>query len=433
MINKRKYRAGRFAGACATVSIIAVCSLFLYLLTGIASFPDKIHIMEGRETVLTAAFPLKAELKGAYRAVSAAGDERAPIGGGSAETEEFSEDFSEDKSTLELTFLGIKLKEADVEVLPDIEVAPCGLAVGVRIMTDGVMVLGVGAVPSADGVSLRPSDDKLLSGDLIFAANGRSITGKDDLIAIVEAAPEGAPVSLSIKRGAATIVEEVTPARTADGEAKLGVWVRDSTQGIGTLTYYNKTTGAFGALGHGILDVDTKRLIKVKTGTISRSDIVSVKKGEQGAPGELVGETRLTDTIGEIRLNSELGLYGYVTDTALLPDNFMPIALQADIHEGPARMVSSVRGMEPREYDVFIESVNRYSDDLSKGMVVRITDKDLLTTTNGIVQGMSGSPLIQDGKLIGAVTHVFVQNPTKGYGVFIENMISQERRLDARD
>jgi len=419
----KRYKSQSWRSAAIVLSIIPVCSLFLNLLFGIATFPTEIHILSGKETSVSSVFPFEATFVGDAFAVSGSQDD--PV----TDNLNISGD-EEAGKRIELALLGFRLREVPVRTIDaDANIVPAGVTIGVKMYTDGVMVLGTGAVPTADGRSVSPADGVLWSGDLIHAANGQAIENKTELVSVVQRLKEDEPVELSVKRGENVVTASLTPAVSKSGAKTLGIWARDSTQGIGTLTYFNKDTGAFGALGHGILDVDTKRLMSVKTGTIFLSDVVSVKKGASGQPGELIGEARPNAILGEISLNTNLGLYGVITEPSALPGIAYPIAMQNQVREGPAKMLSNVGGGEVRAYDVFIESVNRYSSDEQKGMVVRITDKALLTRTNGIVQGMSGSPLIQDDRLIGAITHVFVQNPKKGYGIFIENMLGQEDRM----
>jgi len=329
-----------------------------------------------------------------------------------------------------LSWFGFSLKKAKTDILPNTALIPCGMTVGVTFQTDGVMVLGTGGVTDANGTLHHPGDKQLKAGDLIIAVNGEPLDNKTQLIALIESAKPSKPLTFSVKRDGTTITCAITPITNADNINKIGVWVRDGTQGIGTLTYYNPDTMKFGALGHGIMDVDTKKLLTVRTGKLMDSKIVTVKKGKKGGPGELIGEIAQDASIGRIVSNTELGLYGYMTSPPdALPQERMPIALQNEIHEGPATIRANVSGKEIKEYDVYIESVNRYSADEAKGMVIRITDQELIAKTNGIVQGMSGSPILQNGKIVGAVTHVFVQNPLKGYGIFIENMLRQERGI----
>jgi len=325
-----------------------------------------------------------------------------------------------------LSWFGLPVKTIKLDVLPQTDLVPLGMAVGVTFRTNGVMVLATASVTDKNGKLQRPSEGILKAGDLILSINGKKLNSKDELIALVTASPPGVALSMQLNRDNIVMDVSVTPAVNADDVPKLGIWVRDGTQGVGTLTYYNPDTKTFGALGHGIIDVDTKKLLIVREGELLEAKIVSVKKGQKGNPGELIGAITPNTIIGHITANTPLGLYGYITGTNL-PTERTPIALQGEIHEGPAILRTTVGGTETKDYDVYIESVNRYSADEAKGMVIRITDRDLIAKTNGIVQGMSGSPIIQDGKLIGAVTHVFVQNPLKGYGIFIENMLRQEK------
>ena len=321
-----------------------------------------------------------------------------------------------------------KMQANAVDIDWNTELVPLGIAAGVTFRTDGVLVLGTGGVTNKDGQQRHPAS-ALRAGDIIVALNGNRLESKDELIKLVEAAEADKPLHLTINRDGATREEAITPAVSADDIIKIGVWVRDGTQGIGTVTYYNPDTMTFGALGHGIMDVDTKKLMTVRGGQLMESKIIAIQKGKKGGPGELVGEIAKDQVIGRITANTPLGLYGYVTDAAKLPAERMRIARQSEIHEGPAKIRATVSGKETAEYDVYIESVNRFSTDEAKGMVVRITDRNLIAKTNGIVQGMSGSPITQDGKVVGAVTHVFVQNPHKGYGIFIENMLRQEKGM----
>jgi stage IV sporulation protein B len=266
---------------------------------------------------------------------------------------------------------------------------------------------------------------------MLIKIDNTEIKNHKQFTAYLESLTPGSTVNLTIKRGGQNLIIPVACAVSADdGKNKLGLWIRDSTKGIGTITYYNPANSRFAALGHGVVDVDTKQLIPVKDGRLYQTEVVAVKKGKNGNPGELVGEVDRYSAIGVITENTAVGLYGTVNiGNKQLPAAPMRIALQGDVHEGPAVILSNVNGHEIKQYDIYIERVNRYAADESKGMVIRITDQELITRTNGIVQGMSGCPIIQNGRLIGAVTHVFVQNPLKGYGIFIENMMKQERKL----
>ena len=305
-------------------------------------------------------------------------------------------------------------------------IVPLGHTIGVRINTDGVMVLGTGSFLGEDGQTHQPSDGILRGGDLIIKANEQPIDTKEDLSHLV--AISDGDITLLLRRDGNEFEVTLTPAMAAkDGVRRIGTWVRDSTKGIGTLTYYVPETGAFGALGHGIMDVDTKKLITVRNGAIMPSTVSSIVKGQRGSPGELEGTVDNAMVIGQVLLNSPSGIYGTLDAAYMqsLPTQAMPIATRAQIKEGPATILTSVVDNQVREFEISIESVNRAASDETKGMVIRITDSELLRATNGIVQGMSGSPIIQDGRVVGAITHVFVQDPSKGYGIFIETMLQQ--------
>ena len=328
---------------------------------------------------------------------------------------------------------GFPLRRIVLDVVPDVEIIPVGMAIGVRINTDGVMVLGTGALQGIDGETHRPSEGLLIGGDLIFRANGQEVKNKECLGEIV-AESEG-EIVFSLRRDGEEMEVTIMPVQSAtDGVKRIGVWVRDSTKGIGTLTFYNPRTGTFGALGHGIMDVDTKKLMSVKSGVIMPSTVTSVKRGARGAPGELEGSVDTNHYLGQIITNSPSGIFGTLESAvreSIATRPPMPIALRSQILEGPATILTNVSGDDVREFDIYIESVNRFTTDETKGMVIRITDPELLKITGGIVQGMSGSPILQAGRVIGAVTHVFVQDPTKGYGIFIESMLQQEDQSNA--
>ena len=330
-------------------------------------------------------------------------------------------------ATMMLSAFGFPIREVTLDILPGMEVIPGGITVGVRINTDGVMVLGTGAVMGSDGRQHNPSAGKLRAGDLILKAGGKELSNKEDLMTVIAESEE--EIILQIRRDNETIDTTIKPVKSEHGNM-IGSWVRDSTQGIGTITYFNPAKGTFGALGHGIMDVDTKKLMSVKSGYITAARITNIKKGAKGTPGELVGEIQARNILGQVKTNSPFGVYG-IMDSSILPADTpsVRIAKQDQIEEGPATIRTNVLDNEIREYEIYIESVNRFSTDDTKGMVIRITDPILIGLTGGIVQGMSGSPILQNGKLVGAVTHVFVQDPTKGYGIFIENMIRQEQYI----
>ena len=413
-------RFAKTAGICAVFFIsvyIAICAAH------ILDFPREIMLMENTEHRLIFDAPLRATIK--RDTIDVLMVNHSPVAEPvtvNLQDPIWIEAGSSGTATMMLSAFGFPLREVTLDISPSLEVIPGGLTVGVRINTDGVMVLGTGTVTDQHGKQHSPSAGKLRAGDLILNANGRDLESKEDLISAI--ADSGEELHLQIKRDSETLETTIKPVH-ADTGNMIGSWVRDSTQGIGTITYINPATGVFGALGHGIMDVDTKKLMSVKSGRITASSITSIKKGARGTPGELVGEIDESNTLGQVKANSSFGIYGVMTLPPDISQQTVRIAKQDQIEEGPATIRTNIAGSQIREFQIYIDSVNRFSTDDTKGMVISITDPELLALTGGIVQGMSGSPILQNGKLIGAVTHVFVQDPTKGYGIFIENMVRE--------
>ena len=341
---------------------------------------------------------------------------------------------SENQGTakVELSLMGVlPLKIVQANVIPRTEIVAGGIAVGVSMDTRGIMVLGTGYVNGTENKVYEPAKGILQAGDMILQAGGKILKNKEDLMQVVEQNGEKSMEFLVDRNGVQQTVAITPVFSQEDNSCKIGIWVRDSTQGIGTITYFNPDNNTFGALGHGVYDVDTQELMQIKNGQITQSSIIDVKKGEKGEPGALTGNVGRDLVLGSIAINTEVGIYGTVEDgkQSYFTGKKLPIALQQDIKEGKASILSNIEGEEVKEYDVEIESVNRYSKNESKGMVIKITDEELLSKTGGIVQGMSGSPILQNDKIVGAVTHVFVNEPTKGYGIFIENMLKAEKAI----
>ncbi|MCD7745825.1 MAG: SpoIVB peptidase [Lachnospiraceae bacterium] len=299
-----------------------------------------------------------------------------------------------------------------------------GTPIGIYLETDGVFVVDTGSIVSADGSTCCPAEHIVKTGDYIQAVNGKSVTTKEELVdSILSCAGEA--LVLDVERAGEQISLKVVPVMDSDGEYKAGIWVRNDTQGIGTLTYIDEE-GRFGALGHGISDVDTAELLNIQSGALYSAEVVSVVKGTAGTPGELSGIIHYSENnrIGTIETNLENGIYGSITgfSQAVSDQTLYETAFKQEVEEGAASILCTVDGT-CREYEAEIKEVRPNDSDVNKGMVIEVTDPDLLELTGGIVQGMSGSPILQNGRLIGAVTHVFVADPAKGYGIFIENML----------
>lgn len=321
-------------------------------------------------------------------------------------------------------WLGVlPLKTIKVHTVEKQEVLVSGSPVGIYMETKGVLVIDSGEITDREGIRRTPAEHIIQSGDYICEIDGKVLTGKRQLMQLVRE-NQGEPMELQVIRHQETIKLEMTPVETEDGSYKLGIWVRDNIQGIGTLTYV-EPNGTFGALGHGISDADTGERLEISDGDLYRADILSIRKGTAGTPGELRGviNYREENRIGTICGNSQYGIRGQ-----LEPGKYsesmkkIPTGLKQEIQTGKAEIRCDI-GDGIREYQCEILEIDSNARDTNKCFVLRITDDDLLSRTGGIVQGMSGSPVLQNGKLIGAITHVFVNDPTKGYGIFIENMM----------
>ncbi len=309
---------------------------------------------------------------------------------------------------------------------------PCGKSIGVTLSTDGVMVVNIADMQTPDGKSESPAESAgLQSGDLIKKFNETPISSVDELISAVSAS-EGKNSSVVIQRNDKTIETLLTPKMSSDdGTFKIGAWVKDAASGIGTMTFYNPSDNTFAALGHGICDVETGNIIPLDDGNILSSTIVTVEKGSRGSPGELKGVfSENTSILGNVYKNTPCGIFGALENSQGLSNTeALPVAARDEVVTGKACILTNVEGNIIEQFDVEILRIMPYNTSTSKGIIIKITDEKLLQKTGGIVQGMSGSPVIQNGKLVGAVTHVFVNDPTRGYGIFIENMLAEAEKI----
>lgn len=325
---------------------------------------------------------------------------------------------------------GFPIKKVDLDVLKDIKVVPGGQSIGVNLHTLGVLVVGHHLVKGENGSTSPGEKADIKVGDVIMEINGDSIDEMKDVKPYVEKAGEkGKDLDITIKRGKETIDTTLHPVK--DKKAKkyqIGLYIRDSAAGIGTMTFYEPKSKKYGALGHVISDMDTQKPIQVHDGSIVGSDVTSIEKGNNGTPGEKQAKFSMNDEkLGNITKNSPFGIFGKLNKSLKNGkyDKPMPIALSHQVKEGPAKILTVVDGEKVEAFDVEIVSSVPQKHPATKGMVVKITDPKLLKETGGIVQGMSGSPIIQDDKVVGAVTHVFVNDPTSGYGVHVEWMLQE--------
>lgn len=313
-----------------------------------------------------------------------------------------------------ILFLTLSLCLLSTSYANAVEVIPIGKTIGVKIFTDGLLVIGSSEV---NGKNIA-KEYGIRTNDRIKGINGESIDNTEKLVRLVNENPEG--VRLSVTRDNRDIEIDAVPARGDDNVYRLGLWVRDSTAGIGTVTFYNPATRDFAALGHCINDVDTGNILSLKSGNILNCNILSVTKSEKGAPGEINGAFE-GDAIGNISVNSQIGIFGKMTCNEFnSAGDTLPVASRNEVETGEAYILTDAFGDENNKYSINIKKITQSTD---KALVIEITDSRLIDSAGGIVQGMSGSPIIQNGKLIGAVTHVFVNNPLKGYGTLAENML----------
>jgi len=293
-----------------------------------------------------------------------------------------------------------------------------GQAFGIRLFSDGVMVVGLAELETENGGVSPGYRAGLRRGDVITSVNGKRITENAQLSEALKAA-NGESVTLRFSRNGKNYTASLTPA-FSDGSFKAGLWVRDSVAGIGTLTYFDEKTGVFAGLGHGITDSDSGERYPLLTGNAVLAQVTGVKKGEVGAPGELKGY--FSDTpVGELTKNTDEGVFGTVSSGFSVQGETLPVAFRQETEKGNATLYCDL-GNGVTGYTVEVEKIRLNENATTRNMVIRVTDSRLLAATGGIVQGMSGSPLVQNGRLIGAVTHVFVDDPTRGYAIFAENM-----------
>lgn len=400
------------------------------MIVGISDVPNEIFLMDGNSQTLDVGYPFELKIDGDEQSVSA-----VTLEGNSLRDQQhysLSEPLvisgqNKGSCNASLSVFGIKVKDIKITVIDEVMLVPGGQSIGVLLHTKGALVVGSMNIMSDSGEPVNPAKVAgLQAGDVIEKYNGIEIKNAAHLSELINDA-EGA-ARLSVRRGEQILEITVYPVQDGeDGLWKLGVWVRDSTLGVGTLTFYDPASEKFAGLGHAITDVDTGKLLTVKDGEIVESEILEVVKGEEGEPGELKGSFGNNDeVIGSINKNTDYGLYGNAkTKMENGVYGALPAAKRDEVKAGAATLLCTLDNSGVKEYSCKIVKVNPQNSPAQKSFIVEIDDERLLSTTGGIVQGMSGSPIIQDGKLIGAVTHVFVNDPTKGYGIYLDWMLNE--------
>lgn len=418
MDNKKKYRI-----ILAFVLIVDIILLFSLLYVKVQKkIPERLYLYEMERQDFNFSLPMKASLQQGSATVICNQTKRVENNISFNFGEPFSL-YSQEKGSCSISvkFLGfIPVKQISVNVIEKKQVHVGGETIGIKIDTNGILVLGTGAINGTDGQQHEPAKNIIQSGDYIYKLNNVVVSNKEELSNQLRQLTNK-KVILTVKRGREEELKLSINAIETEEGYKLGIWVRDDTQGIGTLTYYDDD-GNFAALGHGISDIDTGTTMNVKDGYICNAGIYQIVKGTKGKPGEISGYLKkdAQNRLGAISKNSKYGIQGTLYPNTNFQNKTVSIGLKQEIQKGNAEILCQVNGQVER-YQIKIEKIN--INEKEKGLVLHVVDNNLLSITGGIVQGMSGSPIIQNGKLIGAVTHVFVNDPTRGYGIFIEHML----------
>ncbi len=376
-----------------------------------AVLPDQFSLVEGQSLELSTSLPVEVVRTGSL-----------------ASTPNTSQQ-AQSRYPVSLKLLGcVEIKSAVVNVVENDTVYLGGQVFGVKMLTDGVMVVGLSEIKS-EGRQVSPAEEAGLQvGDIIQTMDGIRVTGNADVAKVIQQA-DGSPVQVKFTRDGKTMTTELKAVLAEDGSYKGGMWVRDSSAGIGTMTYYDPQNESFGGLGHAIYDVDSGKLMPLQSGEIVRAKVIGVVRGESGYPGELRGEFILSEELGTLSYNCEEGLFGHLEDASMFTTP-ISIAMAQEVQTGPAVMYTTIGGQTVEAFDIEIEKVMYQGETPTKNMQIRVVDPDLKEKTGGIVQGQSGSPIVQNGKLIGAVTHVLVNDPTRGYAIFAENMRRMSNQVE---
>lgn len=398
----------------ASLTAFAVILLFGLTIYLDMTLPDRYYVVEGREVAFQTGMGLSMKKTGQTdRGVKAASGTAGTSVGGKI-----------------MLFGLIPIKSTRVEVVENKMLIPCGTPFGIKMFTEGVLVVGANDIETAQGSKNPAKDAGIKLGDSILSIDGKAVYTNEDVGAIV-AASGGKTMKFCLKRKGEKLEVSLTAVKSeSDGKYKAGIWVRDSSAGIGTVTYYDPANSCFGGLGHAICDVDTGDILPLMSGEVVNVNINGVTKGEAGVPGELRGSFVSNRSVGNLLINNETGVFGLMDCCPETIGKAVPLAMKQEVKEGKATILTTLSGRMPKEYEIEIEHANIGSTNMTKNMVIKVTDKELLRDAGGIVQGMSGSPILQNGRLVGAVTHVLVNDPTKGYGIFAENMYNFSKNLE---
>lgn len=420
---------------------VAVCSLYPPVRT-ILSLPDSQKIVVGEKLTLPLQVParlrdaLEISVRGPLRTVfSPPSDQPVTVDQNESRCDILA--LRPGQADVELKLGNIPLKSIKVESLAPRRLVPGGHSIGVLLKSKGIMVVGYAPVLDQSGEKDYPAKEEGVEiGDVIIAVNGRTVYTENELAGLIDqAGRENRPLNLTLKRGNNQVKVEVSPSFCSEtNRYRIGLYVRDGVAGVGTLSFWDPLTGRYAALGHIIADVDTRKGIDVRQGKIVSASVQTIRPAQPGRPGEKIGlfdpESPLT---GDIEKNTFVGVFG-TTEQEVKNSLFaypLEVGYAHQVREGKASILTVINGNEIESFDVNIEKVYP-SRQSGKGMVIRIVDRRLLSVTGGIVQGMSGSPIIQDNRIVGVVTHVFLNDPQRGYGTFMDNMLRELENMQAR-
>lgn len=403
------------------IIVILILLVILAYVVNIVSIPESLILFENQELNFGTILGLKIE-------------ETVEVGAKLQENEKSKLSLTSTKEKqYKLNLLGFNLKTIKANVIPTTKVVPLGSLIGLKLYTKGVLVVGVSEIKGEDNKIYKPYEEAGINqGDTILEINGEVVETTEELIECVSKY-KGNEIDIKYITDGKTISTKMKPVKTDTNTYKIGLWVRDAAAGVGTLTFYDKETNHCAALGHGIQDVDTGELVNIEYGEFVTTDIIDIDKGKKDNPGKIQGTIEDSLKVGEIYSNTDFGVYGVSTDKMQLEtENIkeVEVASRNEITLGKASVICTIENGKRQEYEVEIQKVYVNNNENNKSMIVKVTDEELIEKTGGIIQGMSGSPIIQNGKLIGALTHVLVSSPDKGYAVFADMMIKQMRSIE---
>lgn len=398
--------------------IIFLLLILLAYVTNITSIPDSVILFEDDELSLETIAGVKIQEKSndAIEASTKLNDDKV------------SNNSLDNKKEYNLSLLGVNLKTITANIIPETRVVPLGDLVGLKLYTKGVLVVGISEIKGEDNKTYKPYEEAgIEQGDSIIKINDEKIESTEDLLECVSKT-NGKTMNVTYIKGGEEVEKTITPVKTSKNTYKLGIWVRDAGAGVGTLSFYDETSNTIASLGHGIQDVDTEEMLEISSGEFVTAEIVNIKKGEENNPGRIEGTIEDSKNLGTVYSNTRFGVYGKINNKNELnidTSKAIKVALRNEIKEGDAKIICTLEDGKKEEYNVRIQKIFKNNNENNKSMIVKVTDERLLEKTGGIIQGMSGSPIIQNGKMIGALTHVLVSDPTMGYGVFADLMLKE--------